>query len=460
MGLIARVFTEHYGSSMLIGIGLTLFCMDCVRWMMYHGESFVLFNRLIRLDDMAMLSQLLSDIIGVYTGWLLSRDEGVRLNGIRLEYVLGVLVMLLGLHILVMAIHFGSMYVAMELVSIPSYVLVSMSFSKKSALASFQYMLWGAVASGVMLFGMSWIYGWTGSMNFSTVSVVSTAGLVPFLTIGAVFLLAGIFFKLAFFPFHRWVSSVYSSASLSLLPLLAVGSKLAVVVVLSRLLFSGVYWKLIDWKMLLGIIAMISMSVGNLAALRQSSVRKMIGYSSIAHAGFLLLGIISDTQIGMYALLFYGVVYCLMTIALLFFIQIFGLDNQDHMEAYKGLGISYPWLSVSFVIVLVSLIGLPPTIGFAAKFFIFSALWSSYYDYHHPVLMVAFGVGLANMILSAFYYLRIPYYLFLHKRSNVISSVFTCKQQVTSILFAVLLIILFFMSGQIMAWIHMIRFYF
>jgi NADH-quinone oxidoreductase subunit N len=206
---------------------------------------------------------------------------------------------------------------------------------------------------------------------------------------------------------------------------------------------------------------MASMCVGNIGALRQSSVRGMLGYSSIAHIGFLLIGIITHTSFGIYALFFYLIAYLMMNIAVFFIIYFFSLDKRDSFDSYKGLGIKFPLVSVCFSLVMIALIGLPPTIGFSAKFFIFSGLWNAYQAHSNSIFLITFIIGLLNIVVSLFYYLRIPYYLFFEREIIQDQKIhFSYWQKVVIFILSIALLILFFFAGELFKMVQTIHFNF
>lgn len=462
-GLIFRSFFAKNGFLLTLGIiAILLFC-DINQWNHFSHQSIPLFNDLFVLDDLALLSKILIDGLTFSILFLAIGNQSVRISATQFEYSIILLGALIGLHAMSMSTHFLSAYVSLELVSIASYILVGIFFSKKSSSASFYYLLIGAVASGISLFGISWIYGLTGNLYFTMKIGLENIKQLDSVFVLVFFLLAiaSFLFKIAAVPFHRWISLVYRSAPLFVIPFLGVASKIAGLILLVRLFFSENYLSLINWQSVLCIIAMASMCVGNIGALRQSSVRAMLGYSSIAHIGFLLIGIITHTSFGIDALLFYLVAYLMMNIAVFFIIHFFSLDKEDNFDSYKGLGMKFPLISVCFSLVMVALIGLPPTIGFSAKFFIFSGLWSAYQTHSDSIFLITFIVGLLNIVVSLFYYLRIPYYLFFEKRQiDSLPIHFSYWQKVVIFILSIILLILFFFAGELFKAIQTIQFNF
>jgi len=224
--------------------------------------------------------------------------------------------------------------------------------------------------------------------------------------------MGGFVFKLGAFPLHIWTPDVYQAAPTPVLTVFSVIPKLAALAVIFKFI-NIVNSPLIDWQLWVGVLAIASMTIGNFSALWQKDIKRMLAYSSIAHAGFLLVGILAFTSGGNQAMVFYAMIYLLMNCAAFFLVQIFEKHTgTTDLNAFKGLGAKLPYLSILVLIVMIALTGLPPTAGFNAKLYMFSALWDSYQTGEKGILFWVFLFGLLNTIVSLFYYLKFPYYLF------------------------------------------------
>ncbi|MEM6840715.1 MAG: NADH-quinone oxidoreductase subunit N [Bacteroidota bacterium] len=331
------------------------------------------------------------------------------------EYYLMLLGITLGASLMVSSVHL----LTIELVSLSSYVLVNFNFDRKSAKASLKYVLYGSAASGLMLYGMSLLYGLTGTLLLTdTVFQEGLQAASPLLSSLAIGLtISGFLFKVSAVPFHIWVPDIYEGVPTPVAAFFSVVPKLAGVGLLLRvapILFFSTSSFPGEW--LLGIIAMVTMIAGNVAALHQTNAKRMMAYSSIAHSGFLLAGILVADGWGSHTVLFYATVHLAMNLAAFWLINLLGERTNSYQIAnYRGWGLRLPALGIAMVVVMIALTGLPPTAGFTAKLFIFSALWDAYQQTSQPQLLYVFAVGLLNTIIALFYYLKIPYYLFFKK---------------------------------------------
>ena len=311
-------------------------------------------------------------------------------------------------------------YLSIEVVSICSYALTAITKGKKKAEAGLKYLIYGAAASAVMLYGMSWLYGFTGTLDIQSEAFISglqSIDAIP-LSIAVLFTLIGIIFKLGAFPMHVWSPDVYEAVPIPIVNTFSILPKLAALGILIRLSI-GMSMTEVNWQLWLAIMAMASMTVGNFSALWQKDIKRMLAYSSIAQAGFLLVGIVSNTQAGYEALVFYGLIYAIMNLGGFYLVQV--LENKTgstSFDAFKGRGYEMSWLGLLIVVVLISLTGLPPTAGFNAKLFIFSALLEAYEIGENPIHVLVFIFGLINTIIALFYYLKLPYFMYLKTNSS------------------------------------------
>ncbi|MCK7517579.1 MAG: NADH-quinone oxidoreductase subunit N [Ignavibacteriales bacterium] len=305
------------------------------------------------------------------------------------EYYALIFGMVIGMFFMVSANDLILIYLSLELLSLSSYVLAGfVKTSVRNSEASLKYIIYGSASSGIMLFGISILYGITGSTNLHEINSLlqfpSATQLTFLMSILMIF--AGIGFKISIVPFHFWTPDVYEGAPISITAFLSVASKAAGFAVLIRFLKitfaqgldkSG-YWQMlnyIDWQMLLVVFSIITMTFGNFAALWQDNIKRMLAYSSIAHAGYLMLGVAVLSDQGLMAVLVYFAVYLFMNLGAFYVVMLIANKiNSEEIDDYKGIGYSLPLLGTALGIFLVSLTGLPPTAGFVGKLYLFIAL--------------------------------------------------------------------------------------
>ncbi|MFT7382203.1 MAG: NADH-quinone oxidoreductase subunit N [Roseivirga sp.] len=371
--------------------------------------------------------------------------------------------LLLGVFLMTMAANLLMVYVSVELVSICSYLLVGLYKKKSNSEAAIKYLLFGAVASAVMIYGMSWLYGFTGTLDFTSIQFVNGLYLVPLLplSIALVMTMAGFVFKLGAFPFHIWSPDVYEATPTPFVALLSALPKLAGLTLIFRFV-QVLDLDFANWQLWLGMIAIASMTIGNFSALWQKDAKRMLAYSSIAQAGFLLVGLIAFSESGETAALFYGVIYLVMNFAVFFLIQLFeNKEGRIPFDNFRGKGSSEPWIGALLLIVMISLAGLPPTAGFNGKLFVFSALWESWNSNGQDILLWVFIFGLLNTVVSLFYYLKIPFFMFFKKPIEELS--LNNKLQIDRIWGTILvcpLLIWFFKSDGLLNLLNSINFVF
>ena len=339
------------------------------------------------------------------------------------EYYSLIFGMILGMMFMVSAADLIVIYVALELVSLSSYVLAGITKqSLRNSEASLKYVIYGGISSGIMLFGISIIYGITGSTNLYEINSLIQAPQIQSLTfvLAGILIFVGIGYKISAAPFHFWTPDVYEGAPLPITAYLSIASKAAGFALLIRFIkitfMQSVdaegFWHLlgiIDWKTFIVIISILTMTLGNFAALWQSNMKRLLAYSSIAHAGYLLLGLAVMSNEGITAILIYFIVYALMNLGAFYVVMLIANKiGSEELDDYKGLGYSSPFLGASLGIFLVSLTGLPPTAGFIGKLYIFIALVDA--------KMIAVAViALLNTVVSLYYYIKVLKHLYLDK---------------------------------------------
>ncbi|MBW2524755.1 MAG: NADH-quinone oxidoreductase subunit N [Deltaproteobacteria bacterium] len=330
----------------------------------------------------------------------------------------------LGLNLMAQARHLLMIYLSLEMVSVLSFVLAGFKIrDRKSSEGALKYVIYGGVASGIMLYGMSWIYGLTGSLNLGEIwrhLAVLTAqqGRLPEAAlVGVVCMLAGFGYKISAAPFHMWTPDVYEGAPTPVTAFLSVGPKAAGFAVLIRFFADalGAQGGLAllgeagaveaPWVVIAGCLAMATMTVGNLSALKQSNVKRMLAYSSIAHAGYMLLGFSVFSDAGIAAIAFYVFVYCFMNLGAFLVVMAVAENTggDESIGAFQGLGRRAPVLGALMAVFLFSLAGIPPLAGFAGKFYLFAALIRAGGTWAWVLALV----GVLNSVISLFYYARV-----------------------------------------------------
>ncbi len=321
------------------------------------------------------------------------------------EFFSLVLFATLGMMVMISASNFLTLYLGLELLSLSLYAMVALRRDSVVATeAAMKFFVLGALASGFLLYGMSLVYGVTGALDITRVTAVIQSGVVDpnVLVVGLVFIIAGISFKLSVAPFHMWVPDVYQGAPTAVVLFIGSAPKLAAFGFVMRLLVEGMGGMVADWQGMLIILAVLSMVVGNLAAIAQTNIKRMLAYSTISHMGFMLLGIISADGNGYSSSMFYIVVYVIMTLGTFGMLML--LSNEEfeaeRLDAFKGLNRRNPWYAFITLLLMFSLAGIPPTVGFYAKLSVLQAVLGAGYVWL-AVVAVLFS------LVGAFYYLRI-----------------------------------------------------
>jgi NADH-quinone oxidoreductase subunit N len=323
----------------------------------------------------------------------------------RGEYYTLSLFALLGMNVMVSASHFLTLYIGLELLSLALYALIALRRDSVPATeAAMKYFVLGALASGLLLYGMSMVYGATGSLDIAVIANRIHGGSTNevLLVFGLVFLVAGLCFKLGAVPFHMWVPDVYHGAPTAITLMIGAAPKLAAFVFFIRILGQGMDSMLPQWQGMLMIVAVLSMAIGNITAIVQTNIKRMLAYSTISHMGFLLLGFLSGSANGYSAAMYYAIVYVLM--AMVAFGILLALSRAgfecDKISDLKGLNQRNSWYALLMLLTMFSMAGIPPLAGFYAKFAVIRAAIDA-----QMVALSAFAVMMS--LIGAFYYLRV-----------------------------------------------------
>ena len=311
----------------------------------------------------------------------------------------------LGMMVMISASHFLTLYLGLELLSLSQYAMVALRRDSVAATeAAIKFFVLGALASGFLLYGMSMVYGATGTLDITRVTEVIQSGAInhAVLVVGLVFIVAGISFKLSAAPFHMWAPDVYEGAPTAVVLFIGSAPKFAAFGFVMRLLVEGMGAMVADWQGMLIILAVMSMMIGNLAAIAQTNIKRMLAYSTISHMGFMLLGIIGADENGYSSSMFYVLVYVLMTLGTFGMIMLLSREGfeAEKLEDFKGLNRRNPWYAFITLLLMFSMAGIPPTVGIYAKLSVLQAVISAGYIWL-AVVAVLFS------LIGAFYYLRI-----------------------------------------------------
>ena len=395
----------------------------------------------------------LSGLILLFTPFILLYPRGKRMSS---EFYFFQLSLIVGSIFMMKANSLLIVYLSIELVSFVSYILTNFTLKKQGHEAAIKYLLFGALTSVFMLFGIAFVYLVEGSIYISDWNLSTFDDLLA--QVGLLFLVFGLFFKISIFPFHIWTPAVYQSAPNDAVAVISVVPKLAGLILLGRLISSAQlafdHW-LLEVVLWSGIITML---VGTLGAIKQSNSRRMISFGAIAHSGFMLPLVIMEGTTSEDAFWFYAVIYALMN-AIIFYL----IDRAEEQELYKNQdyqrGFKEVFIGVSLTAVLISLTGLPPFAGFTAKFLLFSFLWQTYEVLGNHVYLIYLLVAVLTSVAALFYYLRIPFNIFIANRvvEGQVSIKFSNSTKFIATLFAIVLLLLFFVPDLVMEAQHFLN---
>ncbi len=368
------------------------------------GQEAVLFGGIFTADVFALLFKV---IAVVSTGLVvLSAIEFMRgRTPYRGEFYSLLIFATLGICFIASSTDLIMIYLTIELLSITSYILTGYSREDpKSNEAAIKYFLYGAVASAAMLYGMSLLYGATGSTNLSQIAIAlgqADASLQGIILPAVIFLLAGFGFKIGAVPFHQWAPDAYEGAPTPVTAFLSVGPKAAGFIVLVRVFFVALPSFQPERIILISVISAITMTLGNLVAIWQKNIKRMLAYSSIAQAGYILLGMAVTSNLGMTSMVFYLMTYLFANLGAFIIIIIFSNGGGgDSVEDYAGLSQRSPGLALAMLLFLLSLAGIPPLAGFIGKFYLFTAIMED-------GLLWLMVVAVLNSVISLYYYLEV-----------------------------------------------------
>ncbi|GHE43630.1 NADH-quinone oxidoreductase subunit N [Sphingobacterium griseoflavum] len=400
-----------------LSLGATIYCL----FLQVPISATTGFSGMWLVDKLGTYARILISTATLLIAFFIQQRHTRQQNGDIYSMLLAAT---LGMHVLCSTSSWLLAFIGIEMVSIASYLLVGyFSQNKAQSEAAMKYALFGSVCAAVMLYGLSLMYGLTGNLDFK--SAQHLQGLMtasePLVTLSILFVCVGIGFKLSFVPLHLWSPDVYQGSPTAITAFLSTVPKVGAIILFTRVYqawssTSFYFSELATW--IIVVVALASMLIGNLAALRQKDVKRLMAYSSIAHTGFLMMAIFAYQDTFRY-LFFYLVAYVLMNLATFIFIDhLEQRTGSTTLRSYMGLGRKLPLLFSAFTIVAVSLIGLPPTIGFIGKLMVFSAVFDSYQDGQDTSVLLLLVVGALTAVISLFFYFRIPLYAFIRKEDD------------------------------------------
>jgi NADH-quinone oxidoreductase subunit N len=432
-----------------------------VYWFSYSTPH-VLFEGMLRADDFSAFFKILFDIGGILTIVMSMKSDELKSNRFNSEYFALILSSVLGAQLLAMSMNLVMVFLSLEMLSISSYVLAGFSLTKKGAEGSLKYFLFGSVASAIMLYGFSILFGITGTLDFSSQNFTDNLlnNQAPLVLIAGLMSIGGFLYKVAAAPMHPWAPDVYEAAPMPVVAFLSVVPKLAGIAVLAKftLALNLFGQSNFDWQIIVSVIAMLSIGIGNFSALWQNNPKRMMAYSSIAQAGFLLIGVVCFSVQGIQFMMFYASIYLLSNFAVFICLQVFEKHAVHSIPSFSGLGKSNVMVGVLLLLGFIALTGIPPTAGFTAKLFIFTSLWSAYEQTGKDILVWLLVFGLINTVVSLFYYLKIPYYAFLKIDPTLPAVKKTQIENYLALILVLLVLLLFIRPDLLMSWLNRINF--
>ena len=417
--LVVSLFFKEENGPVSYTLSLIVLAV-CAALSYYHldvGLTTTAFGNMFVADPLANLLKLAACIATAVTliySRLYTSDRGMLSGFLSGEFYVLALLTLLGQMIMISGNNFLIIYLGLEMMSLSLYALVALRRDHvASTEASMKYFILGALASGFMLYGISMLYGATGTLDLNRVATATADGSANkiILVFGLVFLVAGLAFKLGTAPFHMWVPDVYQGSPTSVTLLLGAAPKLAAFAICIRFLVEGLGALVADWQQMLTVMAVVSIAVGNITAIAQTNIKRMLAYSTISQMGFMLLGLLSGFYAGAPAdaatnayssALFYALTYVFTTLGTFGIVMLLARQGfeADNLEDYKGLNQRSPWFAAVMMMLLLSLAGLPPMVGFYAKLSVLQAVFAT-----GKIWLALFAVLFS--LIGAYYYLRI-----------------------------------------------------
>ncbi|MCC5791989.1 MAG: NADH-quinone oxidoreductase subunit NuoN [Legionellaceae bacterium] len=405
LALLADLFLkERAPSAPFILASLGLFLAASCSFMYLGNYRTILLHGMFVSDDMAQLMKLFI-YISVYLSFVYSRKFLQTHEMASGDYYVLGLFATLGMMIMVSAYSMLSLYLGLELLSLPLYAMTAMRRTDGiAAEAAMKYFVMGSIASGMLLYGMSLLYGATGQLQLGELANTIATNWqqeTSLLSFALVFIIAGLGFKLAAAPFHMWAPDIYAGAPSSVTLFIGAAPKIAALGILFRMLTIGLVDISAQWQQLVLVMALLSTGLGNILAIVQNNIKRLLAYSAISHIGYALFGVLAGNEAGYAAALYYILMYSLMSVAALGLLVLLSQRTDIlYVDDLKGLNRRHPWLALMMLLVMFSMAGVPPLVGFFAKMLVLKAL----IDVQLTWVAV---IGLLFAVVGAFYYLRV-----------------------------------------------------
>jgi NADH-quinone oxidoreductase subunit N len=464
--ILADLFFSKRNAQLCFGLTfVTIVSVGFLNFNFLHTAPVKLFGGMVSLDHLSALFKLLFCFVSILFVLFVRYNKALQSNLKGTGDLYSILLAVhLGLNLMVMSANLLMVFISLEMVSVGSYLMVGyLSGSAKQSEASMKYALFGAVCSAIMLYGISLLYSFTGTLDLYDPMFLRGLQNVPAfpVVLALSMVLIGVAFKLSLVPFHFWSPDVYEGAPTPVTAFLSTGPKIAGFALLIRFIevfqpagFNSFNSPLFSLSTILAIMAIFSMIVGNFGAIWQNNVKRMLAYSSIGHTGFMLMALFIFSASGLKALIFYMAVYIIMNMAAFMIVdEVEETTGKENIDQYKGLGKQLSLLMIGMVIVLVSLTGLPPTAGFTAKFLVFSTALEAYNLFSSPLLMAVIITGAISTLVSLFYYFRIPLNAFLRNDSGPDLEISSSPKTYISMFLVLLLLLLILFPSTIMKFI-------
>lgn len=414
--LIAGLFASERAKSFYYYFSLIGVAIASLFLFTQFGETIYSFNGTFVVDNFSIFFDMIILFSTVLT--ILISDEYVRREEINYgEYYSLLLFATLGMMLMASGSNLLTIFLGLEVMSISLYILAGFRrYNPNSTEAALKYFLLGAFTTGFFLYGIALVYGSTGSTDLRNIAAfLSEKGVAsdPMLTLGLIMLIIGFGFKVATVPFHSWVPDVYEGAPTTITAFFSAGPKAAGFAAFFRVFLMSFHTLDHHWVKILWVLAVLTMTIGNLVAIAQTNIKRMLAYSSIAHAGYILVALVSANNLGMAGVLYYMVAYALMNIGAFAIIIILGRKGEENTQLsdFAGMGFKHPLLSITMSIFMFSMAGIPPMAGFVGKFYVFSAAIQSGF------IGLAI-IGVINSVISVYYYLRVTVYMYMHTPSR------------------------------------------
>lgn len=413
--LMAEIFRSDSAKKTVNTFSIILFAAVTIAGFLPSGPGVLFGGMYVTTPLIILMKNILN--IGVLlvfiqsVSWLKKDENNERVS----EYYILIISTLIGMNFMITAGHFLMFYIGLELATIPAAALAAFErYKNKSAEAGIKLILISALSSGVMLYGLSMIYGTTGSFYFNEVAKSFTG--VNLQILAFIFFFSGMAFKISIVPFHLWTADVYEGAPVNITSYLSVISKGAALFIFIIVLFTVFPVIAVTWQKTILVTSILTMTIGNLFALRQQNLKRFLAFSSISQAGYILLGVIGGNQLGMASVVYYVLVYIFSNLGAFGVVAVISnITGKENIDDYNGLYRTNPNLSLIMTLALFSLAGIPPVAGFFGKFFLFTA--AAQKGFYFLVL-----IAVLNTIISLYYYLLVVKAMFINKSDNPIES--------------------------------------